>query len=352
MRKTIFRFFSSIPLAIGGYLIVLVLRSRLVIDATHIGVRRAFAEKTADVSEIEGFRTIGTRNGSFWQLKLKGGRGSVSVQKSYDCDGLRAWLAQIPDLDERDRKAVLDEIEKSEEHGAMPEDRLAKLAAAKQLNFALSGLAIAAAIAFGLGGARLHLPAAMVLALLPAVLIYLVHREPLLYAILKPKRDPRTDLGIAFIVCGLGLSLGNRDGHFVEMPILLEYAALVALLCCAGIFSSARRNPQFLGAMALMLFVAGAYGWGLVATADVVLDKSAPASYTTAVQDKHESRGRSTSYYLELAPWGPLQRNDVRVSRTTYEGASIGDPVCLELRPGVLHVQWYQVVACAERTGR
>ena len=81
--------------------------------------------------------------------------------------------------------------------------------------------------------------------------------------------------------------------------------------------------------------------------------KSAPESYATTVQDKHESHSRSTSYYLDLAPWGPIKRlNRVSVSRTTYEGAFIGDLVCLELRPGVLHVEWYQVVACTKQPGR
>lgn len=245
-----------------------------------------------------------------------------------------------------------DKIEEDQGLDATPEDSLAKLSSAKELNVALPGLAIAAAIAFGWGGVRLHSPAAVVLALLPGVLIYLVHREPLLYAIFKPKRDPRTDLGTAFIICGLGLILGTRDVHFVEVPTLLVYAALVALLCCAGVFSLAHQNSELLGASVAMLFVAGLYGWGLAATADAVLDKSTPESYATTVQDKHESHGRSTSYYLDLAPWGPIQGlNDVSVSRTTYEGAFIGELVCLELRRGVLHVEWYQVVACTRQSG-
>jgi hypothetical protein len=64
---------------------------------------------------------------------------------------------------------------------ATPEDGLAKPSNAKELNVALSGLANVDAIAFGLGGAQLHLPAAIALALLPGVLIFLVHREPLVY---------------------------------------------------------------------------------------------------------------------------------------------------------------------------
>jgi hypothetical protein len=336
-----------IPLALGCYLIASALRSRLVIEGSRMEVRGAFNEKTADLSEIEGYRTIASRNGSYWQLRLKDGR-SITVTKSFDCDGVRAWLAQIPDLDERDRKAVLDEIEQNQELGATPEERLARLAGARRMNIGLSALAIVAALAFCFGGAQLHVPSAIVLAAIPAALIYLVHRDPLLYAIMKPKRDPRTDLSIAFIASGLGLLFGNHSVHFVETTVMLEYAGLIALVCCAGIYSAARRNPQFWGAMIGMLIFAGMYGWGLAAAADSVPDKSAPASYTTTVVNKHESHGRSTSYYLDLAPWGPMQRpNDLSVSYSVYRDTAIGDPVCLELRPGALRVQWYQLVECS-----
>jgi hypothetical protein len=340
-------FMAILPIAFGVYLLATALRSRLVIDGTRIEVRYAFSDKTADLSEIEGYRTISTRNGSYWQLKLKEGRGSITVQKSYDCDGVRAWLQQIPDLDERDRKALLEQIEQCQELGATPEERLAALNRAKQLNYGLSAVAIAAALGLALGGASLRLPSAIVLAVLPLALIYLVNQGPLLYGIFKPKRDPRTDLGIAFLACGLGLIFGESSFHFVEKVSLLEYAALVGLLFCAGIYSAARKNPQFWGAMISMLFIAGAYGYGLAGAADTFPDHATPTSYSAMIENKHQTHGRSTSYYLDLGAWGPMQgANSLSVSYSTYEGLSIGDQVCLDLRPGVLRVQWYQVVPC------
>ncbi len=229
-----------------------------------------------------------------------------------------------------------------------PKRDLAALNKAKQLNYALTAVAIAGALSLALGGASLRLPSAIVLALLPLVMIYLVRSGPLLYAVFKPKRDPRTDLGIAFVACGFGLIFGDSSFHFVDQFSLLEYAGLVGLLFCAGIYSAARKNPQFLGAMISMLFIAGAYGYGLAAAADAFPDHATPAHFSVTVENKHESHGRSTSYYLDLGPWGPKQgANSLSVSELIYNGASIGDQVCLDLRPGVLRVQWYEVVACA-----
>jgi hypothetical protein len=102
------------PLGFGAYLMALALRSRVVVDGPRIEVRTPFSEKTADASEVEGYRDISTRNGSFWRLELKQGLGAITIQKWFDSPELRAWMQQITDLDERDRKAILDEIEQKE----------------------------------------------------------------------------------------------------------------------------------------------------------------------------------------------------------------------------------------------
>ncbi|MGB9146368.1 MAG: hypothetical protein WCC14_11135 [Acidobacteriaceae bacterium] len=237
----------------------------------------------------------------------------------------------------------------AEDSGAAAEDRQVKLAEAQQLNFVLSALGIAAALGFWLGGAVLHLPSAVVLAVLPAVLIWLVQREPQLYAIAKQRGDPRTDLGVAFVVCGTGLLLGNHDIHFAGRQMLLECAGLIGLLCCAGVFSAARQNPRFWSTMLGTFVLAGMYGWGLIAAIDSVPDKSAPAYYQTMVADKYESHGRGTSYHLVLAPWGPIQEPDaLTVSDAIYERAVIGGRLCIEAHPGVLYLPWYRIVECDE----
>ena len=339
---------GMLPLPLAFYFLALALRSRLVIDGSRLEVHYALTEKVTDLNEVEGYRTISTRNGSYWQLKLRDSRGTISVYKWYDYPEVRAWLAQIPDLDERDRKAVLEQIEQNQELGATPEERLARLAGAKKVNIGLTVIAIVVALAFAFGTGAVLSTSALVLAVIPAGLIYLVHREPLLYGLFTPKRDPRTNLGIAFLVCGMGLIVGNHGVHFVDISRMLVYAGLVALLCCAAIYSAVQKNSQVLGMLLGVLILAGPYGWGVATVADTVPDNSAPANYVATVVNKHVTSGRSTTYYLGLSPWGPLQgANDVSVPHSTYQSVAIGDSVCLQLHAGVLHVPWYQVATCA-----
>jgi hypothetical protein len=211
---------------------------------------------------------------------------------------------------------------------------------AKEINFALSAIGIAAALVFWQGGTTLHLPAVMVLAVLPIAPIYLLHRAPLLYAIGKPRGDRRTDLGVVIMASGFGLILGASGLHFVETRTLLELAGLVGLLGCASIYEPARKSPNLWGTIFSAFFLAAVYGWGLAAAADSVGDRSAPARYTTTVADKYESYHRGTTYHLVLAPWGPMEESsNLTVTRDAYESTGIERQVCLELHPGVLHVQ-------------
>jgi hypothetical protein len=337
------------PLGFGAYLMLLALRSRVIVDGTRIEVRTPFSEKTADASEVEGYRDISTRNGSFWRLQLKEGRGSLVIQKWFDSPDLRAWMQQITDLDERDRKAILDEIEQNPELGATPEERLNALKPARSWNIGLTTLAIAAAVCRLFPGNPFFLPAALVLALTPLVMFTLLHRSPMLYVLGKRKRDPRADFTFAFIAAGVGLWLGNIGVNFVSLRSLYPSIVLVSVATCAGLLLVARNSSGPRGAWILIVMLSGSYGYGLVTSGDTLPDHAQPERYSVSIVGKHTVSGKSTTYYLDLGPWGPItEENKLSVSRRLYDAAGIGELACLELHPGYLHAPWYRQVDCVE----
>src|SRR5581483_2775321 len=179
---------------LGVYMLAQLTRARLVIDGNRIEVRGAFTTKAADRGDIEGFRTISTRNGSYTQLVLKHGMGTISVPRSFDTDeAYRMWMRQIPDLDQINRRQILDEIEHEAELGATPEERLAALATAKTWGLFLSIVTGVAAAAMAFAPDDFRIVPACALVLLPIAAILLLLRSPLLYAVFKPKADPRAD---------------------------------------------------------------------------------------------------------------------------------------------------------------
>lgn len=89
-------------------------------------------------------------------------------------------------------------------------------------------------------------------------------------------------------------------------------------------------------------------GYSLTVALNAHLDKGQISPYRSTVTRKYESHGRSTSYTLYLAPWGPFEgTNRVGVSSRVYQDTAIGDSVCLNLHPGALHAAWFEVVDCS-----
>jgi hypothetical protein len=95
--------------ALGCYFFALALRSRVALQGTHIAVRYAIRERSADLSEIAGYGTYTRRKLSFlhfqkyvtfWHLQLRGSSDFISIMQSFDVDDyFYAWLQQLPDLD-------------------------------------------------------------------------------------------------------------------------------------------------------------------------------------------------------------------------------------------------------------
>ncbi|HXJ12447.1 MAG TPA: hypothetical protein VNH19_09260, partial [Candidatus Limnocylindrales bacterium] len=95
------------------------------------------------------------------------------------------------------------------------------------------------------------------------------------------------------------------------------------------------------------LFIAVAYGGGVTAMTDTLLDRSLPRVFQTEVLNKRISSGRSTTWYLRLAPWGPqAQPAEVSVHSSLYNSVQPGQIVCVSLYPGTLKILWFRVAHC------
>jgi hypothetical protein len=342
--------FIALPfLGLGVFMLAQALRSRVVIDGTRIEVRTGFRERGADRSEIEGFRTISTRNGSYTQLRLKQGQGTISVPNSFDIDdSYRAWFEQITNLDNRDREQILREISEQADLGSTPEERLQALPTAKTWSIFLTIVTGAAAAAAAFGPPALQPPAAAFLVIVPIIAIWLLTRSPLLYAVYRQKADPRAELSFALMLSAFGLLIPNLGRHFVDLEALLWVAIPVALIYLVALYLATRRSDARPGTFIALIFFVGLYSFGLSAGADTLTDRGSPTIFRTVITGKHVSHGRSTSYYLELAPWGPVETTErVSVSSRLYGTNEIGDQVCIDLHPGSLRIPWFQVMNCA-----
>lgn len=344
-------FVLMLPLAgIAAYLALVGLRSRVTIEGSRITVCNGFITRSADLANIEGFRSFTGRNGSFTRFYLKEGRFGITMSSSFETDNeFRAWMSQITDLDRRDRDHLLAEISQQQELGDTPEERLAALTTAKKTNIVVIVVAIAGAFFLNVGNvSAIEVPSAILLALVPIGVAMLMSRAPLLYVIFKRKSDPRAEISFPLIAAGLGFVFRNRGVHVVSMKPLQVLIVVVAIVYFATFFRYMLDSSSRFGAFIGMLFFVLPYSFAMPITVDTLDDHSPTTTFTAPVVRKHVTSGKSTSYYLDLGPWGPVARkNSLSVSKSTYNAFSVGDQVCLGLHGGRLHAAWYAQITCA-----
>ncbi len=350
---------TALPLVMTGaflfsgiYLIALAMSSRVILNGNRIEIRGAFTDRFADINEIEGYRTISSRNGKYTQFYLNNGRRTLTLANHFDHDAaFDSWIRKVPDLDKRDRDRLLEQISQQQALGSTPQERLAALAQAKTYSIFALVIAFAAGIAANYGIPALFLPFSIALALVPITLAILLHRSPLLYTVFKRKDDPRAELLYALIASSFGLLIRARGIHFVSVQSIGLVIALLTLAYLAAFYHSFFESPYPTRTFFALLLFGILYSYSTVAVADALGDQSASTRYVVSVVGKHYRSGRSRSYYLELEPWGPMrQPNSLGVSKTIYDKSSPGDQVCLDLHPGRLNAAWYTQISCTNES--
>ncbi|HMG88983.1 MAG TPA: hypothetical protein VK589_02950 [Chryseolinea sp.] len=73
-------------------------------------------------------------------------------------------------------------------------------------------------------------------------------------------------------------------------------------------------------------------------------DQSKPAHFTAKVLEKTVSKGKTTTYYILLTPWGPrTESKKVSITRSEYDRAEVGEEVQIFLKSGLLNLPWFYI---------
>jgi hypothetical protein len=234
--------------------------------------------------------------------------------------------------------------------GAIPgaiSDGQATAAETKASAIILTAVACAVA-AWTIFDPRPYAMAVAMSAILPWFAVMLARRSRGMVGILPFKGDPRPKVGFALIAPAFAVGMrAMQDYHVLDWPRMLVMVLVVGgVLAAVTVFAdvSLLTNARKLW---LLVFLCGFWGYGTVLETDALLDGSPTAVYTAEVVGKHVSHGRSTSYYLALAPWGPAgaEGGDVSVAAKLFASVAVGDAVRLTVRSGALGVRWYVLEA-------
>jgi len=338
--------------AFGAWMLAAMLRSKVVLTEDAVEVHGLVRVRRMARADIAGRRLLSLQYGQkVLLLCAKDPRvRDLRIASSMRTDAVwDAWVRALPDLDAQEAQALEAQVAGNAELGQTPQDRLAHLGAAKKLANALN-LTTYAVAAWGYFYPRPYGLAVLALAVLPWIAIAVVAKSAGLCRIDSRRGDPRPTLAIPVIIPGLVLLMrAVLDVGVLDIARALIYAAVAAaLLTWAALMSDSAARERPWSAL-LLLLLGGAWGYGAVVLGDCLLDSAPGENFRVAVLAHHVSRGRNTSYHLQLDRWGPRSEpDDVTVSRDLYAQSPPGSTVCVHRGPGALGISWFDVVGCGD----
>ena len=334
---------------LGAYLALAMLKSKLILTADAIELREPFVTKHLLRSQLAGWRIIPTQYISTFVLVPRDPHANkVKFPLTFKLDGqFEAWLEPLINLDAQDRSESLTQLVAQLDPNLPEEQREVRLLNAYRFSKYFTW-ATWLASAWGWFYPRPYSLLILFLAAIPPIAIYLGLRSKGVYQYDGGRNDARPSLAVPVILPGLTLAIrAINDLSFLHWQQLLSPIFVVTLAMTALIAAADPKTGKQRWSYLATLFIAVAYGGGVTAVTDTLLDRSLPRVFQTEVLNKRISSGRSTTWYLRLAPWGPqAQPAEVSVHSSLYNSVQPGQIVCVSLYPGTLKILWFRVAHC------
>ena len=312
-----------------------------------------FSSVVLDRTDIAGVsQTFTSRSGSYFNIVPVPGRGqSLSFNGRLRSDPVFAeWLSGAPDPAVVARAADRASVLADDRYGLTESARSTRLRWANAIAIAFSVICTGVALWVGLLAPTPQL--SLVAALASASLAFaLAAASNGLIVIWRTHPGVRPTALAGFLPLAVIAFRGLVSVHLAAPEPLVVGAAIVGigatLFLVQHPFAASRgiQSAFALGVFAALL----AYGAG--AFVDALSVDHPDHSYVVTVQGKHQSHGRSTTYYLDLDPWGDQPAKAVSVSSRLYNSVVAGSAVCIDHYTGDLRLAWFNVGLCKAGAG-
>jgi hypothetical protein len=322
-------------------------KARHIITEDSLLYQGAFRQKTMLLADIKGYRV----DQHYLRIfpKLQGANKIRIGYTSENYDGLKQWFAaRYPDLDVQEQQQEEEIILQDDSLGHTTAQREEKLAQARKTAKVLN-------IVSGVAAGWLFLqPQPYQWAITACLLLPVVGAAALWLhtGVLRPderKNSAYPALTSTLLFPSLVLLLRVvLDFEILNYELLWPTAAAVAVLFGTAVLIGSRefvlRGASRWSAGLAVVAYAALYGFSATAAYNCTFDEARPAVYQTKVLGKHYSSGKTTTYYLKVAPWGPrTEAEDVTVTEEYYDRIQPGVTTQIYLMPGKLQVPWFTV---------
>lgn len=341
-----------VPMSLGIITILILglidtIQGKFVIDRDKIYVVSIFSKRQLLFDEIKGYRLNG--NHIFIESKNEK-KKRIKINKYLEkVNEIMDWLSEhYHDLDLVEANQETEEILDNVEFGFTITERLEKLESARKtikiLNW--SGGIIGAWAFFWANPYEYAIMAAIIF---PLVCIMVLKYFNGLVTIVEKKHTAYPSLLWAFLPSCFALFFrGLSDFHVFDFTqvwtpfffVVLTFILLITIIYKTFSFKKASDNST---GFIFLIFILS-YSYGAIITLNCLYDQSIPEQYSSTILNKRETTGKSTTYYLELAPWANQKENiEISVSKDLYIKFDQNEKVNILLMQGRFDIPWFEI---------
>lgn len=341
---------AVILMGLGYLLYRMASRLRLTIDEYSITVCNGVSTNSVLLDEVSGFRR-GDKEGIV--LVRKNGEKSLSIPGTVERRAeLLDWLKErFPDINAQAALEVTEEVLHDERYGLTEEDRKRRLSQARKLMI-YSAFVVPIFFAWALISQRPPNLVIWILMAFPLLAIWLTWSYKGILRLYVSKGKPYPTLLMVVIIAELaaflsvmrGFNIYSFDGRFWAATLGLSVVVLLvwAAACRAAMAGEKNLFAVYVG----MLILAGLYSYNALIFSNCTFDHQRSEISRVGIDGKHINHGKSTTYTLELSPWGRFSDGkNVLVPWSFYRSVQTGDSVNVYLHPGKWGIAWYEVKA-------
>jgi hypothetical protein len=346
-------FLAIFPASVGMIIIAVlgiadVIMARFVIAHDRVLLRSPFGYRMLMLEEIRGYR----QDQNYIRIvPISKSQKEIKISKYLNDKHLIVeWLiGAYPNLDILEGDEEEREVLESDEIGFTEERREERLKRARKVATILNGGAWMLLVWLFVFP-KYRDAGIVVCCAYPVIALFVTLSYRGLFSPDEYENSKMPSIATSFILPGVALALrAIMDFTLLEYPKWFWFAVVLvsivfAIMYLAASFKSTSKPSRFYVSGLVMAFLNIFYSYGVLVESNCMLDKSEPSTYETTIAGKRVSKGKTTTYYFDLEPWGTLtEEHEVKVTKDEYESAKEGDPIVVIQHAGYIKIPWIEV---------
>lgn len=348
--KSGYWFIALLSLGMLSFCIIAIIdtyKGKFVIDNEKIYSIGVFSQKQLLFNEIKGYR-MGKNEILIFPLSNEKKKIKVSIHYEKS-DEIIEWLKNnYPDVDKIIFEEEQKEILESEEFGSTTVERAVKLKKARRVSKAVNTIGAIT----GLWVLFYPYPYEYVIHLcifIPIICLITSKLSGDLIHFTTKTGSAYPSIFVAALISSIAVCVrAIFDFTIFEYKNVWSPSILIALAFVGILLTKTKefkfKTPKEYLSIVGIFILSFCFSYGAVVTTNCLYDDSVPELFTAQIISKRVSRGKTTTYYFTLSPWGKqTEADEVDVPKELYDLLNEKELVSIYLKKGKFDIPWFVI---------